>query len=150
MASLVEVAAGAALVLGLLTPIAAAGVVGVMLVACITNHMRNGFFIFRPGEGCEYVMVADRSWAWPSGPSGPASGASTGTSSALQHLWGWPGFGIAVGAGGLGAAGLLGGLLAPGEAGRSGQPGLSRAAAVSPSCGPAGSRRPAWPAGTRR
>ncbi len=57
MASLVEVAAGAALVLGLFTPIAAAGVVGVMLVAFITNHMKNGFFIFRPGEGYEYVMT---------------------------------------------------------------------------------------------
>ena len=57
MASLVEVAAGAALVLGLVTPVAAAGVVGVMLVAFITNHMKNGFFIFRPGEGYEYVMT---------------------------------------------------------------------------------------------
>ena len=57
MASLVEVAAGGLLVLGLLTPVAAAGVVGVMLVAFITNHLKNGFFIFRPGEGWEYVMV---------------------------------------------------------------------------------------------
>ena len=36
---------------GRLTPVAAAGVVGVMLVAWITNHRKNGFFIFRPGEG---------------------------------------------------------------------------------------------------
>ncbi len=28
-----------------------------MLVAFITNHMKNGFFIFRPGEGYEYVMT---------------------------------------------------------------------------------------------
>ena len=28
-----------------------------MLVAWITNHLRNGFFIFRPGEGYEYVMT---------------------------------------------------------------------------------------------
>jgi hypothetical protein len=27
--------------------------------------------------------------------------------SALQNLWGWPGFGISLGAGALGAAGLL-------------------------------------------
>ena len=107
MASLVEIAAGGLLVLGLLTPLAGAGVVGVMLVAFITNHMKNGFFIFRPGEGYEYVMTLTL-WPSPSAPSGPASGASTGTSSALQHLWGWPGFGIAAGAGGLGAAGLLG------------------------------------------
>lgn len=57
MASLVELGAGTLLVVGLITPVAAAGVVGVMLVAWIINHMRNGFFIFRPGEGFEYVMT---------------------------------------------------------------------------------------------
>jgi putative oxidoreductase len=57
LASLTEIGAGALLVLGLLTPLAAAGVVGVMLVAWIANHRGNGFFIFRPGEGWEYVMV---------------------------------------------------------------------------------------------
>ena len=57
LASLTEVGAGALLVVGFLTPFGAAGVVGVMLVAWITNHLRNGFFIFRPGEGWEYVMT---------------------------------------------------------------------------------------------
>jgi putative oxidoreductase len=57
MASVTEIGAGVLLVLGLLTPLAAAGVVGVMLVAWIANHRGNGFFIFRPGEGWEYVMV---------------------------------------------------------------------------------------------
>ena len=57
LASQTEVGAGALLVVGFLTPLAAAGVVGVMLVAWITNHLRNGFFIFRPGEGWEYVMT---------------------------------------------------------------------------------------------
>jgi putative oxidoreductase len=57
LASGTEIAAGALLVLGLLTPLAAAGVVGVMAVAWITNHRGNGFFIFRPGEGWEYVMT---------------------------------------------------------------------------------------------
>lgn len=56
-ASLTELGAGAMLVVGLLTPLAAAGVIGVMVVAWITNHMKNGFFIFRPGEGYEYVMT---------------------------------------------------------------------------------------------
>jgi putative oxidoreductase len=50
-----ELVAGSMLVLGLLTPLAAGACMGVMLVAAITNHMRNGFFIFRPGEGWEYV-----------------------------------------------------------------------------------------------
>jgi putative oxidoreductase len=56
-ASLAEVGGGALLVLGLLTPLAASAVVGTMLVALITNHRTNGFFIFRPGEGYEYVMT---------------------------------------------------------------------------------------------
>ncbi len=56
-ASLTELGAGLLLVLGLLTPFAGAAVVGVMVVAWVTNHLRNGFFIFRPGEGYEYVMV---------------------------------------------------------------------------------------------
>ena len=55
LASLTELGAGILLILGLFTPFAAAGVVGVMVVAWITNHRTNGFFIFRPGEGWEYV-----------------------------------------------------------------------------------------------
>ena len=57
VASLTEVGGGTMLVLGLLTPLAGAAVIGVMLVAWITNHRGNGFFIFRPGEGWEYVMT---------------------------------------------------------------------------------------------
>ncbi len=57
LASGTEIGAGVLLVVGLLTPLAAAGVVGVMVVAWITNHLGNGFFIFRPGEGWEYVMT---------------------------------------------------------------------------------------------
>ena len=56
LASLTEVGAGTMLVLGLLQPLAAAGVVGVMTVAIVTNHLKNGFFIFNKGEGYEYVM----------------------------------------------------------------------------------------------
>jgi putative oxidoreductase len=55
LASLTEVGAGVMLIAGLFTPLAAAGVVGTMTVALITNHIKNGFFIFRPGEGYEYV-----------------------------------------------------------------------------------------------
>ena len=57
LASLTEIGAGVLLVLGLFTPLGAAGAVGVMVVAWITNHLRNGFFIFRKGEGWEYVMT---------------------------------------------------------------------------------------------
>lgn len=56
MASITELVCGPLLVLGLLTPFGAAGVAGVMTVAFLTNHRPNGFFIFRPGEGYEYVV----------------------------------------------------------------------------------------------
>ena len=57
LASLTEIGAGILLVVGLLTPLAGAGVIGVMVVAWAINHRGNGFFIFRPGEGWEYVMT---------------------------------------------------------------------------------------------
>jgi putative oxidoreductase len=57
LASVTEVVGGVALLLGLLTPLGGAAVVGIMAVAFVTNHRGNGFFIFRPGEGWEYVMT---------------------------------------------------------------------------------------------
>ena len=57
LASLTEVGAGAGLLAGLFTPLCAAGVIGTMFVAFVTNHFRNGFFIFYKGEGYEYVMT---------------------------------------------------------------------------------------------
>lgn len=57
VASITELGGGALLVAGLLTPLAAAAVLGTMTVAFVTTHMRNGFFIFQPGEGYEYVLV---------------------------------------------------------------------------------------------
>jgi putative oxidoreductase len=57
LASATELAAGTALILGLLTPLAAGAILGVVLVAWITNHRKAGFFVFRrPTEGWEYLM----------------------------------------------------------------------------------------------
>jgi putative oxidoreductase len=106
MASIMEIVAAGLLILGLLTPFGAAAVVGVMLVAWITNHRGNGFFIFRPGEGWEYVMVLTF-MAVVIGTLGPGQWSVDGHVSAMQDLWGWPGFGISAGAGALGAASLL-------------------------------------------
>jgi putative oxidoreductase len=105
-ASLTEVGSGVLLAIGLLTPIAAAGVVGTMLVALITNHLTNGFFIFRPGEGWEYVATLTLI-AIVVGALGPGYWSVDGHIGALQDLWGWPGFGIAAGGGALGATSLL-------------------------------------------
>ncbi|MDA8358033.1 MAG: DoxX family protein [Actinomycetota bacterium] len=111
-ASLTEIGAGALLVLGLLTPFGGAGVVGVMLVAWITNHLKNGFFIFRPGEGWEYVMTLTLLGIVVA-TLGPGAWSIDGQVPALQHLWGWTGFAIALGAGGGGAALLLLGFWRP-------------------------------------
>jgi putative oxidoreductase len=57
LASVTELGGGVLLAAGALTPLAAGAVVGLMVVAGITAHRTNGFFIFRPGQGWEYVMV---------------------------------------------------------------------------------------------
>jgi putative oxidoreductase len=106
-ATFTELGAGTLLILGLLTPLAAAGVVGTMLVALIANHLRNGYFIFRPGEGYEYVLFLVL--------SGFAMGALGGGRISLDHafglhLGGWlsGGKGLAITAvGALGALVLL-------------------------------------------
>ena len=56
LATATELGAGLLFALGLLTPLAAAGIIALMVVAGITAHRKNGFFIFRPGQGWEYVM----------------------------------------------------------------------------------------------
>jgi putative oxidoreductase len=103
-ATVTEFGAGALLVLGLLTPLAAAGVVGTMVVALVANHARNGYFIFRPGEGYEYVLMI--------GLASCALGALGAGGWSLDHVVGsrvsgWPGLAIAALVGAGGAALLL-------------------------------------------
>jgi putative oxidoreductase len=57
MASITEMGSGVLLILGLFTPLAAAGLLGVMAVAFLIAHRSNGFFIYNPGQGWEYVAV---------------------------------------------------------------------------------------------
>jgi putative oxidoreductase len=54
MAATTEVGAGVLLAAGLLTPLAAAGLIGVMVVAISTSHLKVGFFVFLPNQGWEY------------------------------------------------------------------------------------------------
>lgn len=53
-AACTEMGAGALLAVGLLTPFAAAGLIGIMVVASRTDH-RGAFFMFK--NGWEYVMI---------------------------------------------------------------------------------------------
>ena len=55
LAALTEIGGGIALAAGLLTPLAAAAIVAVMLVAAWTVHRENGFFIV--GNGWEYNFI---------------------------------------------------------------------------------------------
>jgi putative oxidoreductase len=45
------------LAFGLLTPFAYGGVAALMLVAFMTNHLKNGFFLTSAKEGYEYVVT---------------------------------------------------------------------------------------------
>ena len=64
LAASTEIGAGVLFALGLLTPFAAAGMIGVMVVATWAAHRHNGFFIFREGQGWEYtVSIAVVAWS---------------------------------------------------------------------------------------
>ena len=105
LASLTEIAGGALLVLGLLTPFGGAAVVGTMFVAFVINHRGNGFFIFRPGEGWEYVMTLGLT-GMMLGAIGPGSWSLDDALDIRDDLIGWTGLAISVGAG-IGGAVLL-------------------------------------------
>lgn len=106
LASVTEIGAGALLVLGLFTPLGAAGVVGVMAVAGAINHRGNGFFIFRPGEGWEYVMTLGLCGV-VLGAVGPGSWSLDDAFDISDDLTGWTGLLLSAGAGVVGAALLL-------------------------------------------
>ena len=64
LAATTEVGAGLLLAAGLLTPLASAGFIGLMIVAIHVAHGRNGFFIFKPGQGWEYcASIAVVAWS---------------------------------------------------------------------------------------
>lgn len=104
-ASLTELGAGLLLLLGLLTPLAGAAVVGVMAVAWVTNHAKNGFFVFRPGEGYEYVMTLTAAGLMLCGTGGGA--VSLDHALGVLDPPGWTAASLCAAAGLLGAAGLL-------------------------------------------
>ena len=111
LATVTELGVAPLLFLGLFTPLAAAGVLGVMVVALIANHLKNGYFIFRPGEGYEYVLFITFT-ALALGALGGGGWSidrviADHNSDLAEWLAGWRGFGIAAIAGGGGAALLL-------------------------------------------
>lgn len=57
-AGLTETLGGLLLAVGLVTPLAAAGIIGVMLVATVAVHLSNGFFITAGGYEYNLVLAA--------------------------------------------------------------------------------------------
>jgi len=80
-------------------------VVGVAIVAGVTAHARNGFFIFRPGEGYEYVLVLGVAAA-ALGTLGPGM-ISVDNAIGLDSANTWWAFAVSFGLGTIGAAALL-------------------------------------------
>lgn len=75
-----EMVAGVMFAAGLLTPLAAAGMVAVMLVAIWSVHWKVGFWVFLPEQGWEYcasIAVV----AWVVAAAGPGRWS-------LDHAWG--------------------------------------------------------------
>ena len=97
-----EIGAGLLLVLGLLTSLASAAVISVMLVAGLLAHRPNGFFVFK--EGYEYVLVL-AVVALALAMLGPGS-ASIDVAAGIA-ITGWAGGGIALGVAVVATAGLL-------------------------------------------
>lgn len=106
---LTEIGAGALLVFGLLTPLAAAAVISVMLVAGLLAHRTNGFFVFK--DGYEYVLVL-AVVSLVLGILGP--GWLSLDRAAGIEITGWTGGAIALGLGLLATAGLLAVFWRPG------------------------------------
>ena len=101
MAALTEIGAGLLLALGFLTPLAAAGMVGVMVVAAWTVHRHNGFMIVREGWEYTFVLALVAASVATLGPM------EWSVDSALGIDDDWDGYvGLAIGAGG----GVLAGL----------------------------------------
>jgi putative oxidoreductase len=83
LAAATEIGAGLLLAAGLLTPLAAAGVIGVMIVAIVVAHWKVGFFVFLPNQGWEYcASIAVAAWAIATVGPGRYS---------LDHVFGWVG-----------------------------------------------------------
>lgn len=97
-----EIGAGALLVLGLLTPLACAAVISVMLIAGLLAHRPNGFFVFK--DGYEYVLVLSVV-CLALATFGP--GRWSADSAAGITITGWAGGGIALGVAVAATAGML-------------------------------------------
>jgi putative oxidoreductase len=104
MTALVETGAGVMFAAGFLTPLAAAGIVGIMSVAGIVVHRKNGFFIVK--EGYEYVLVIALTVTCLSAV-GPGRWSIDHAVFGWHDITGWGGVALSGGLGLVAALGLL-------------------------------------------
>jgi putative oxidoreductase len=109
MSVVTEVGCGLAFTAGFLTPLAAGGLLGTMVVAGVIEHRTHGFFVLR--NGYEYVLMI--------GVILLATAISGPGRAAVDHVIGfdfraWAGFLVCAGLGACGAALLLGTCWRPG------------------------------------
>lgn len=104
IAALTELGGGVLFACGLLTPLAAAAIVALMLVAAWTVHRENGFFIVGNGWEYNFILAAVAVGVAVTG----AGTLSLDVAIGLHALGsGWPGLLVAVGAGLGGGIGQL-------------------------------------------
>ncbi len=91
-----EIGTGVLMMLGFLTSLAAAGMVGVMVVAGWTVHRHNGFMIVK--DGWEYTFMVGLTAVLLAG-LGPGGLSVDATLDIADELNGWVGLAVAVGLG---------------------------------------------------
>ncbi|MGX1811060.1 DoxX family protein [Nocardia sp. NPDC055321] len=106
---LTEIGAGVLLIAGLLTPLACAATISIMLVAGLLAHRANGFFVFK--EGYEYVLALGAT-ALALALLGP--GRISLDHAVGSEITGWAGGGLALGAAVVATGGLLAVFWRPG------------------------------------
>jgi putative oxidoreductase len=104
LAAVTEIGGGVLLACGLATPLAAAAIVAVMLVAAWTVHRENGFFIVGNGWEYNFILAVVATGIAVAGPGSLSLDAAIGVGT-LGH--GWPALLIAAGVGLGGGAGQL-------------------------------------------
>jgi putative oxidoreductase len=104
LAAITEIAAGIALAAGLLTPLASAAFVALMLVVAWTLHRKNGFLITSGGWEYTFVLAAAATSIAIMGPGHMSLDWMIFGAPLVQGL---PGLFISMGIGGIAGAGLL-------------------------------------------
>jgi len=96
LTALTEVGAGPMFAAGLLTPLAAAGIIGILSVAFIVVHWKNGFFVLK--EGWEYAGIIICTSAGVSA-IGPGRWSLDHALFGWHDVTGWGGIGLSFGVG---------------------------------------------------